>query len=117
MFVFYKQLARPFKQGRKKLGIIFFLCAKALDGTNYDQRKLMNCARLITKNTTNLICHLENKHSGVASAKELLSKNNKKGLVSIGTATLYYIGPSPNTRVPSSISVTMNKFPVESYDA
>ena len=37
VFGFYRQLARPFKQVRKKLVIICVLCSKALDGTNYDQ--------------------------------------------------------------------------------
>ena len=52
---FYIQLVRPFKQERKKLDIICVLCAKVLYGTNYDQWTWMNCARVITKNTTNLI--------------------------------------------------------------
>ena len=58
VFGFYRQLARPSKQGSKKLEIICVLCDKALDGKHYDQWKWVKCARVITKNTTNMICHL-----------------------------------------------------------
>ena len=34
---FYIQFSRRSKQGGKKLVIIYVLCAKALDGTSYDQ--------------------------------------------------------------------------------
>ena len=36
VFVFYRYISRPFKQVRKKLVIICVLCAKSMDGTNYD---------------------------------------------------------------------------------
>ena len=58
VFGFYRNIARPFKQGRNKLGNIFVLFAKVLDGTKYDQCIWVKCARVITNNTTNLICHL-----------------------------------------------------------
>ena len=81
---FYRQLARPFKQIRKKLVIICVPCANALDGTNCDQCTWMMCARFITKNTTNLLFHLENKHSNVAIVKVLVSNNKNKGSVASG---------------------------------
>ena len=81
VFGFYRQISRPFKQHMKKLGIICVLCYKALDSTNYDQWTWLKCARVITKNTTNLLCHLENKDSGVASVNALVGNNNKKGSV------------------------------------
>ena len=83
-----------------KLGIIYVLCAKALDGTNYDQWIWVKCARVITKKTTNLLCHLENNHSGVASFKALVIINNKKESVASGSETVHSIGSSPNTFVP-----------------
>ena len=81
VFGFYIKLARPFKKSRKKLGIISVLCAKALDGTNYYQWTWVKCARVITNNTTNLLCHLENNNYGAASFKALVSNNNNKYLV------------------------------------
>ena len=112
-FGFYRHISRPFKQGRKKSGIIFVLCANILDGTNYDQWAWVKCARVITKNTTKLICHLDNIYDGVASVKSLVSNNKKKRLVESGTATVHSIGSSNNTRVTSSITVTMNELSVE----
>ena len=113
VFDFYRQLSSPFKQGRKKLGIICVLCAKELDDTNYDQWTWVNCARVVTNNTTNLPFHLENKHAGVASVKALVSNKKKKVLVESELATVHSIGSSPNTRVTSSITVTMKKSSVE----
>ena len=49
VFGFYRQLVRPFKQGRKKLGIICVICDKALDGTNDDQWTWVNFTMFITK--------------------------------------------------------------------
>ena len=113
VFGFYRQLARPFKQVREKLGIIYILCDKALDGTNYYQWRWVNCERVITIKTTNLLCHLENKHTGVSVVKALVIKNKNKGLVESGPATVHYIGSSPNTFVDLSIAFTMKKLSVE----
>ena len=77
VFVLYRQLARTFKQVNKKLGIICVLCTKALDGTNYYQWTWVKCENFTTENTTNLPCHLENKHAGVSSVKALVSNKNK----------------------------------------
>ena len=110
---FYRQISRPFKQVKKKLVIICVLCVKALDGTNYDQWTWVKCAKVITSNTTNLLCHLENKNAGVSSAKELVINKKKKGSVESGPETVHSIGSSPNTRVTSSITVTMKKSLVE----
>ena len=95
------------------MGIICVLYDKALDGKNYYQWTWGKCARVITKNTTNLLCHFENKYAGVASVKELVRNNNKKGSVESGLATVQYIGSSPNTCVPSTITVTMKKSSAE----
>ena len=100
VFGFYIKLARPFKKSRKKLGIISVLCAKALDGTNYDQWKWVNCARVITNNTTKLLFHLENNHSDVASVKVLVRNNKKKGLVASVLETVQSFGSSTNTCAP-----------------
>ena len=113
MFDFYTQLFRTFNKCRKKLGIICVLCAKELDDTNYDQWTWVNCARVVTNNTTNLPFHLENKHAGVASVKEMVSNNNKKCSLESGPATIHSIGSSPNTCATFSIFVTMNKLSVE----
>ena len=59
VFGFYRHLARPFKHDSKKLGIICVICEKALDDTNYGQCTKVKCARVITNNTTYLLCHLE----------------------------------------------------------
>ena len=95
------------------MGIICVLCDKALDGTNYNQWTWVNCARVITKITTNLLYHLENKHAGVASVKALVSNNKKKGSMASGPTTVQYIGSSPNKCVPSSATFTMKKFSAE----
>ena len=109
VFGFYRQLSRPIKQGRKKLGIVCVLYAKALDGTNYDKWTWVKCARVITNNNTKLLCHLDNKNAGLASFKSLVIHNDKKGLVARGPATVYSIGSIINTCVTSSIYVIMNK--------
>ena len=109
MFGLYRQIYRPLKQGRKKLVIICVLCAKELDGTNYDQCTWVKCARVITNNNTKLLCHLDNKNAGLASFKSLVIHNDKKGLVARGPATVYSIGSIINTCVTSSIYVIMNK--------
>ena len=109
VFGFYRQLARPFKQGSKKLGIICVLCDKALDGTDYDQGTWVKYARDITNNTTNLLFHLENKHASVASVKALVSNNKKKGSVESGPSTVHSIESSTNTSVTLSIAITINK--------
>ena len=85
VFGFYRELASPFKQVRKKLGIICILCDKAFDGTNNDQRKCLKCARFITNNTTNLLYHLDNKHDDVSIFEALLRNKKRKGLVESGT--------------------------------
>ena len=36
VFGFYRQISGPFKQVKKNLVIICVLCAKSMDGTNYD---------------------------------------------------------------------------------
>ena len=112
VFGFYRQLDWPFKQGKKNLGIMCVLSAKALDYTNYDKWTWVKCARVITKNTTNLLYHLENKHAGISSVKALVSNKKKKRSMESGPATVHSIGSSPNTCVNSSIAVTM-KFSVE----
>ena len=81
VFGFYRQISRPFKKHRKKLVIIYVLCYKALDSTNYYQWTWLKCARVITNNTTNLLWHLDNKDSGVASVEAMVSNNNNKGSV------------------------------------
>ena len=81
------------------MGIISVLCAKALYGINYDQWKWVRCAIVITNNITNLLCHLDKNHAGVASFKALVINNNKKGLAEIGPETVHSIGSSPNNRV------------------
>ena len=78
VFGFYIQLARPFKQRKKKLSIIFVLCAKSLDGTNSCQWTWLKCANVITNNTNNLLCQLDNNHSGVAISKSLVGNKKKK---------------------------------------
>ena len=113
MFDFYRHLSRSLKQGRKKLGIICVLCAKVLDGTNYDQCTWVKCGRFITNNTTNLLYHLDIKHSCIFSVKSLVSNNKQKELAEILPSTVNSIVSSPNTRVTSSISVTMDKFSME----
>ena len=107
--IFYRQIDRPFKQCRKKLGIICVICDKALDGTNYDHWTWLKCERIINNNTINLICHLEKNNACVASVKEPVINNKKKGLAESGPATVQSIVLSPNTRVTSSIAVTMKK--------
>ena len=92
------------------MGIVCVICTNVLYGTNYNQWTWVNCARVITKITTNLLYHLENKHAGVASVKALVSNNKNKSLVVSVPETEHSIGSIPNTRVPLYISVTMKKF-------
>ena len=92
VFGFYIHIARPFKQVSNKLGIIFFLCAKALDGTNYYQWTWVKCERVVTNKNTNMIFHLESNHSGLSSFKTPVSNRKKKGSVSSGPSTLHSIG-------------------------
>ena len=113
LFGFYRQFARPFKQHRKRLGVICVLCDNALYGTNFDQWTWVKCARVITNNTTNLLFYLVNKHAGVASFKARVRNKKKKGLLESGSAIVHSIGSSPNTCVTSSIPVAMNKFSME----
>ena len=113
VFGFYRQLVRPFKQGNKKLVIICFLCAKALDCTNYGQWTWVKCTRVITNNITSLICNLENNHSGVSSVKALVINKKNKWSEASRSATIHSIRSSPSTCVPSSIAFTMNKLSVE----
>ena len=113
VFGFFRQLSRSFKKCRDKLGIMCVLFSKSLYGTNYHQCTWVKCARVITNKNNHLICHLEKKHYGVSSVKALLSNKKKKGMMASVPATVQSIGSSPNTRVPSSISVTMNKYSVE----
>jgi hypothetical protein len=111
VFGFYRQLVKPFKAGRKNLGIICVLCVKALDGTDFDQWTWVKSARVFTNNTTNLLSHLEKQHADEPSVKDLmLSKKKKKGSVEGTPATVSSRG---STRVPSSIAVTMKKSAVE----
>ena len=79
MFVFYRQLARPFKKVRKMLGIICVIYAKSLNGINYDHWTWMKFVRVITNNNTNLLCHLDNNHASVDSFKALVSNKKKEG--------------------------------------
>ena len=55
VFGFYRHFSSPFKQVREKFGIVCVLCAKSLDGTNYDQWTWLKCSWVITNNITNLI--------------------------------------------------------------
>ena len=91
MFVFYRQLARKFKKVRKMLGIICVIYAKSLNGINYDHWTWMKFVRVITNNNTNLLCHLDNKHVGVASVKALASNKKKEGSVESGPETVHLI--------------------------
>ena len=58
VFGFYRQFEKPFKKGRKKLGIICVLCSKALYGTTYYYWTWVKCEIFITNNITNLLFHL-----------------------------------------------------------
>ena len=113
VFGFYRQLTRPFKKYREKLRIIYVLCSKSLYSTNYYHWTWVKCASFITNNNTNLLWHLDNKHSGVASVKTLVSNKKKKSLMESVPATVQSIGSIPNTHVTLSIYATMNKFSVE----
>ena len=73
----------------------------------------MKRARVITNNTTNLLCHLENKHYGVASVKALVSNKKNKGSVETVPETVHTIGSSTNTRVTSAINIAMKKLSME----
>ena len=46
---------------------------------------------------------MDNKHAGVAIAKEIVSNKKKKGPVASESATVHSIGSSTNTHVPSYI--------------
>ena len=91
------------------MSIICVICAKVLNGTNYDHLAWVKCERVITNNTTNLLFHLENKHAGVASVKALVSNNKKKGSVESGPSTVHSIESSTNTSVTLSIAITIKK--------
>jgi hypothetical protein len=109
VFGFYRQLVKPLKQGRKKLGIVC-VCVKALEGTNYDQWTWLKCVRVFTNNTNNLLSHVEKKHTDVVSVMELVSKKKKNG--SVGGKPII-VSPRVLTRVTSSIAATMKKVSVE----
>ena len=69
----------------------------------------MKCARVVTNTVTNLLCYLENKHTGVASVKALVSNKNKNVSVASGPETVHSIESISNTYFPLSTTVTMKK--------
>ena len=115
VFGFYRQLAKPFNQGKKKLGIICVLSAKSLYGPNYDQWTWVKCARFIANNNTNLLFRLDKTNYGEANVMTLVSNNKKKRLIASGPANVHFIGSSTDTPVPLSIDVTMNKYSMKLF--